>query len=90
MVSGAAKVIVLVPESGEIVLAHEEIKGFMDGMTMGYKVSPLSLLKALKAGDSVRFTIDTEKRVITKIVKAPPQNKSAVVAEKNGAAARWR
>ncbi len=72
-VSGEAKVIALVPESGEIVLAHEEIKGFMDAMTMGYKVSPLSLLKAVKPGDSVQFTIDTEKRVITKIAKTPPR-----------------
>jgi|SRR5687767_3764264 Cu/Ag efflux protein CusF len=71
-VSGEAKVIALVPESGEIVLAHDEIKGFMDAMTMGYKVSPLSLLKTVKPGDSVRFTIDTEKRVITKIAKTPP------------------
>ena len=70
-VSGEAKVIALVPESGEIVLAHEEIKGFMDAMTMGYKVSPLSLLKTVKPGDSVQFTIDTEKRVITKIAKTP-------------------
>jgi Cu/Ag efflux protein CusF len=72
-VSGEAKVVALVLESGEIVLAHEEIKGFMDAMTMGYKVSPLSLLKLVKPGDSVRFTIDTENRVITKIVKAPPR-----------------
>ena len=70
-VSGQAKVIALVPETGEIVLAHEEIKGFMDAMTMGYKVSQLSLLKTVKPGDSVQFTIDTEKRVITKIIKAP-------------------
>ena len=53
--------------------SHEEIKGFMDAMTMGYKVSPLSLLKAVKPGDSVQFTIDTEKRVITKIAKTPPR-----------------
>jgi Cu/Ag efflux protein CusF len=70
-VSGQAKVIALVPETSEIVLAHEEIKGFMDAMTMGYKVSPLSLLKTVKPGDSVQFTIDTEKRVITNITKAP-------------------
>ena len=70
-VSGEAKVIALVPDTGEIVLAHDEIKGFMDAMTMGYKVSPLYLLKTVKPGDSVRFTIDTEKRVITKIAKTP-------------------
>ena len=53
----------------EIVVDHEEIKGFMDAMTMGYKVHPSSLLKRVKPGDKVRFTIDTEKRAITKIEK---------------------
>ena len=68
-VSARGQVVALVPESGEIVLTHGEIKGFMDAMTMGYKVSSPSLLKALKPGDTVQFTIDTEKRVITKMTK---------------------
>ena len=46
---GVGKVIALVPESQEIVVDHEEIKGFMDAMTMGYKVNPTSLLKGRKA-----------------------------------------
>jgi Cu/Ag efflux protein CusF len=71
-VSAQGQVVALVPESGEIVLTHGEIKGFMDAMTMGYKVSPLSLLKAVKPGDTVQFTIDTEKSVITRIVRAQP------------------
>ena len=71
-VSGEGKVVALVLENYEIVLAHEEIKGFMDAMTMGYKVSSPSLLKSVKPGDTVQFTIDTEKRVITKIGKAQP------------------
>jgi Cu/Ag efflux protein CusF len=36
---------------------------------MGYKVSPSSLLKPLKAGNSVRFTIDTEEKAIVTIQK---------------------
>jgi Cu/Ag efflux protein CusF len=68
-VSGVGKVIALVPETQQIVVDHEEIKGFMDAMTMGYKVSPMSLLKTVKAGDKIRFTIDTEKQAITKIEK---------------------
>jgi Cu/Ag efflux protein CusF len=68
-VSGVGKVIALVPETQEIVVDHEEIKGFMDAMTMGYKVTPTSLLKTVKPGDKVRFTIDTDKRAITKIEK---------------------
>jgi Cu/Ag efflux protein CusF len=69
-VTGYGNVIALLPENGEIVLAHEDIKGFMEAMTMGYKVSSPSLLKSVKPGDTVQFTIDTDKRVITKIAKA--------------------
>ena len=69
-VSGIGKVIALVPDRQEIVLAHEEIKGFMDPMTMGYKVSSSSLLKSVKPGDTVRFTIDTDSHLITKIGRA--------------------
>jgi Cu/Ag efflux protein CusF len=68
-VTGEGKIIALVPETQEIVVDHEEIKDFMDAMTMGYKVSPTSLLKTVKAGDKIRFTIDTDKRAITKIEK---------------------
>jgi Cu/Ag efflux protein CusF len=48
---------------------HEEIKGFMEAMTMGYKVDPPSLLAKLKVGDNVRFTIDTQLKAIVKIEK---------------------
>jgi Cu/Ag efflux protein CusF len=70
LVTAQGSVIAVVPENGEVVLAHEDIKGFMQAMTMGYKVSSPSLLKSVKAGDTVKFTIDTEKHVITKIDKA--------------------
>src|ERR687895_483336 len=68
-VQGRGKVISVVAEKQELVLEHGEIKGFMDAMTMGYKVSSPSLLKGLKAGDQVHFTIDKNKSVITKIAK---------------------
>jgi Cu/Ag efflux protein CusF len=68
-VTGDGKVIALVTGSHQIVVDHEEIKGFMDAMTMGYNVSSPSLFKGLNAGDKIRFTIDTEKRAITKIEK---------------------
>ena len=51
------------------MVKHGAIKGFMEPMTMGYKVSPPSLLKPLKAGDTVRFTIDTEQKAIVNIEK---------------------
>ena len=68
-VSAEGKVIAVVPETQEIIVEHGEIKGFMDAMTMGFKANPTSLLKTVKAGDKIRFTIDTDKRAITKIEK---------------------
>ena len=66
-VTGEGTVIAVVPASQQLVVEHGEIKGFMEAMTMGYKVHPPSLLDQLKAGDTVRFTIDTEAQAIVKI-----------------------
>ncbi len=68
-VTGEGKVIAVVPANEQVVVDHKEIKGFMDAMIMGYKVSPSSLLDGLKAGDRIRFTIDTDKKAIVKIVE---------------------
>jgi mono/diheme cytochrome c family protein len=68
-VTGEGHVIAVVPTSEELVVKHGDIKGFMGPMTMGYKVSPSSLLSQLKAGDMVRFTIDTQQKAIVKIEK---------------------
>jgi Cu/Ag efflux protein CusF len=71
-VIGEGKVIAVVPASSEIVLTHGEIKGFMEAMTMGYPILPPSLLEGVQAGDTVRFTIDTEQKAIVKLEKLKP------------------
>jgi Cu/Ag efflux protein CusF len=68
-VVGEGKVVATVPNSSQIVVEHGEIKGFMEAMTMGYRVDPPSLLEGLKFGDQVRFTIDVPKKAIVKIEK---------------------
>jgi Cu(I)/Ag(I) efflux system periplasmic protein CusF len=70
-VVGEGKVVATVPNASQIVVDHDEIKGFMDAMTMGYRVEPPSLLEGLKSGDKVRFTIDVLKKAIVKIEKGP-------------------
>ncbi len=52
-----------------IVVDHEEIEGFMGTMIMGYPVKPATLLKGLKAGDRIRFTIDASKKAIVHIAR---------------------
>ena len=68
-VTAEGKVVAVVPETQELIVEHGDIKDFMEAMTMGFKTNPTSLLKTVKAGDKIRFTIDTDKRVITKIEK---------------------
>jgi Cu/Ag efflux protein CusF len=68
-VVGEGEVIATVPNASQIVLEHGEIKGFMEAMTMGYRIDPSSLLAGLEPGDKVRFTIDVQKRTITEIEK---------------------
>ena len=63
------KVVATVPNASQIVVEHGEIKGFMEAMTMGYRVDPPTLLEGLKFGDKVRFTIDVPKKAIVKIEK---------------------
>lgn len=68
-VVGEGKVIATVPSANQLVVEHGEIKGFMDAMTMGYRVEPPTLLEGLQSGDQVRFTIDVSKKAIVKIEK---------------------
>ena len=66
---GVGEIIALLPEKTQVVVGHEEIKGFMKAMPMGmgYAVESLDLLKRLKPGDRVRFKIDAAKKMIVSI-----------------------
>lgn len=67
MVVGKGEVVSTVPRANQIVVDHEAIEGFMDAMTMGYRVDPPSLLEGLQPGDRIRFTIDVRRRAIVAI-----------------------
>src|SRR5262249_43571338 len=69
LVRGEGRVIAVVPGSGQIVVDHREIPGVMGAMTMGYRVEPPSLLEQVKAGDMIRFTLDTQQQVIVRLEK---------------------
>jgi Cu/Ag efflux protein CusF len=70
-VVGDGDVVAPTPATGQIVVDHGEIKGFMDAMTMGYRIDPPALLATVKPGDKVRFTIDVGRRAIVHIEKLP-------------------
>jgi Cu/Ag efflux protein CusF len=70
-VVGEGEVVAATPASGQIVVDHVEIKGFMEAMTMGYRTDPPSLVATVKPGDRIRFTIDVDRRAIVRIEKLP-------------------
>ena len=72
-VVGEGKVIAVVPSSNQLVVDHKDIPGFMDAMTMGYRVEPPTLLQGVTAGDEIRFTIDTQKKAIVNIATQSEQ-----------------
>src|SRR5688572_25873189 len=45
------------PQRNEVLLKHGDIKGFMPGMTMPFKVKDAALLSDKKAGDLVTATL---------------------------------
>jgi len=45
------------PERSEVVIKHQDIKGFMPGMTMPFKVKDEGLLKGKEPGDLVTATL---------------------------------
>jgi Cu/Ag efflux protein CusF len=68
-VVGEGQVVATVPHASQLVVDHEEIEGFMEAMTMGYRIDPPALLDGLRPGDKIRFTIDVRRKVITAVEK---------------------
>src|SRR5688500_14099840 len=80
------QVLGLKPEAREILIKHEDIEGFMPGMTMPFKVGEEALLKGLQPGDLVTATLvvaesDAHLSAITKTghaqLEAPPASASS-------------
>lgn len=70
----AAKVVALNAERSQIVLKHARINSIdMDAMTMPFKVRDAALMKPLKVGDKVRFSVvvENDELTVTSIRKVP-------------------
>ena len=57
---GVGTVLALNPAEGMVLLDHEAIPGLMPPMKMAFQVALPDLLKDLKQGDRVRFTLKAE------------------------------
>lgn len=59
--------------AGKITIKHGPIKKFdMDGMTMVFRAQDQAMVKAVKAGDKIKFDVDkvNGQMTVTKIEKA--------------------
>ena len=52
------QILVVKPETSELLVKHEDIKGFMPAMTMPYTVKDAALLKDKTAGDLITATLN--------------------------------
>ena len=48
----------VVPADRRVVIAHDDIPGFMRAMTMSFEVKNPALLEKLTPGERVRFTLE--------------------------------
>src|SRR6185436_9136414 len=51
------QILAIKPEQNEVLIKHEDIKGFMPAMTMPYKVQDSTLLAGKAPGDLVTATL---------------------------------
>jgi protein SCO1/2 len=70
------QILAIKPESREVLIKHGDIKGFMPGMTMPFKVNDAALLQGRQPGDLVTATLVVEEvdaylSTLTKTGSAP-------------------
>jgi Cu/Ag efflux protein CusF len=71
--AGKGTVVAVDAERGRVKIDHEEIKDYMDPMTMWFETSDPSLVTGLAAGDRVEFVVTEEASadLVTSIKKVP-------------------
>lgn len=71
--SGTGVVRLINLKEGWLEIDHEEIKGFMAAMQMEWSVKDRAMLKQIRVGDKVNFTVEDNNgsEVITELKKAP-------------------
>ena len=71
---GRGLVIATKPETKTLTVAHNDIPGIMDAMTMDYPVENAALLTGISKGDSIAFTVKMPSAgefMVTQISKIP-------------------
>jgi protein SCO1/2 len=84
------QILVVKPETKEVLVKHEDIPGFMPAMTMPYQVTDAALLKDRAAGDLITATLKVapDGAYLTAITKTgsaplPPDARTSIPAAAN-------
>lgn len=62
------RVVAVHSSDGTATIKHGKIQGFMDAMTMDYKIVPQSTLEKLSPGDDIRATAGQGETTLYKII----------------------
>jgi Cu/Ag efflux protein CusF len=59
-----------------LTVNHGKVEGYMDAMTMAYKVDKLDVLKKVKVGDQIKATVYDGDYTLYDVQVVPPKAKS--------------
>ena len=63
-------------QADRLTVNHGKVEGYMDAMTMPYKVDKADILKQVKVGDQITATVYDGDYTLYDIHVVPPQDKS--------------
>jgi Cu/Ag efflux protein CusF len=63
-------------QTDRLTVNHGKVEGYMDAMTMPYKVDKPDILKQVKVGDQIKATVYEGDYTLYDIHVVPPQDKS--------------
>ncbi|HEY2843442.1 MAG TPA: copper-binding protein [Bryobacteraceae bacterium] len=63
-------------QSTMLTVNHGKVEGYMDAMTMPYKVDKPDILKTVKVGDTIKATVYDGDFTLYDVQVVPPQSKS--------------
>ena len=63
-------------QADRLTVNHGKVEGYMDAMTMPYKVDKPDILKSVKVGDRITATVYDGDYTLYDVKVAPPQDKA--------------
>jgi Cu/Ag efflux protein CusF len=63
-------------QADRLTVNHGKVEGYMDAMTMPYKVDKPDILKQVKVGDQIKATVYDGDYTLYDVQVVPPQQKS--------------